>query len=281
MILIALLLGALGTADLARVRGASRARAGSRPPAAAPPATSTVVGAALAIVAFVLVSLGLGLAWWWSPIAAAAIIGWLLATREGDPGRAARGSGYWAIALLAGLVLAAFVFGPRLPTPSGPLVAWYDALPYGALAHVDVTTFALAVGGVLFLVETSNVIVRLALRGERSAAPVAPAAPAAVAARRWWQARPAPEPVAPPVVELKGGRFIGPLERLFLLALVLGGQFTAIAALVAAKGIVRFPEISKDAAGGSKAEYFLVGSFASWSLVLLVALLVAFGAPVA
>ena len=46
-----------------------------------------------------------------------------------------------------------------------------------------------------------------------------------------------------------------------------------MAAVVAAKGIIRFPEISKDTEG-SKAEYFLVGSFTSWALVAAVALLI-------
>lgn len=36
---------------------------------------------------------------------------------------------------------------------------------------------------------------------------------------------------------------------------------------VAAKGIIRFPEISRDTVGGSKAEFFIVGSLASWVLV--------------
>jgi len=274
MILIALLLGSLGLADLARVSGASRAADGARPSRRA-----AVGGAALGIAAFLLASLGSGLAWWWSPIAAVAIIGWLAATREGST---ARRSGYWALGSLAALIVAAFVWGPRLPPLAGPLVDWYDTLPYRSLAGIDLTTFALALGGALFLIETSNVIVRVALRVERAPVETGPAHPPAAQSqrRRWWRSpRPEPRPEPTRFVELKGGRFIGPLERLFLLALVLAGQFTAIAALVAAKGIVRFPEISQDSSGGSKAEYFLVGSFASWALVLIVALLVGLGLP--
>ncbi|GAB3605858.1 hypothetical protein GCM10027413_12670 [Conyzicola nivalis] len=321
MILLAFFLGALGLADLTRVRGGARARRDDRRSGA-----STVLGAALGIAAFVLASVSSGLPLWWSPIAGAAIIGWLFATREGGEGNpdADRRAGYWALGALAAVIAAAFVWGPWLPRPHGPLPAWYDGLSYAVLDGISFTTFALVLGGALFLVETSNVIVRLALRGERAApidtvADVAAGAMAgAVAAQatspseavaatptaaassparhRWWSRTPvapapapAPEPTPAqnvalepspvPFVELKGGRFIGPLERLFLLALVLAGQFTAIAALVAAKGIIRFPEISKDTTGGSKAEYFLVGSFASWALVLLVALLAALGAP--
>lgn len=306
MILLAFFLGALGLADLARVRGGARARRDDRRSA-----VSTVVGAALGIAAFVLASVASGLPLWWSPIAAAAIIGWLFATREGDKGDAGgdsgrgadRGAGYWALGALAAVIVAAFVWGPWLPRAHGPLPDWYEALPYSVLDGISFATFALAVGGALFLVETSNVIVRLALRGERAAPSLLDStttleplttAPASAGRRRWWWREPlapqpaaapepalSPEPPAAPFVELKGGRFIGPLERLFLLALVLAGQFTAIAALVAAKGIIRFPEISKDTSGGSKAEYFLVGSFASWALVLLVALLVTLGASAA
>lgn len=287
MILLAALLGSLGLADLVR--------AWSRRPHRLWPA------AAAAIALFLLWSLGTGQQWWWSPLAASAIIAWLLCTRE-NPGR--RRAGYWALGGLCVVILAAFAWGPLLPPAVGPVVDWYSTLPYTVLHAVPFTTFALAVGGVLFLTETANVIVRLALRGERSAtastvraaaAPQPSPAPLPARARRaWWRgaapakpaapapAEPAPTEPAftePAFTELKGGRFIGQLERVFLLALVLAGAFTAIAAIVAAKGIIRFPEISKDAAG-SKAEYFLVGSFASWALVALVVALVLLG-PVA
>ncbi len=43
--------------------------------------------------------------------------------------------------------------------------------------------------------------------------------------------------------------------------------------MLAAKGIVRFPEISRDGANGGRAEYFLVGSLVSWVVALGGALL--------
>ena len=273
MILLALLLGALGLADLVRARSATARR--------------LWFAASVGIAFFILGSIGSGQHWWWSPIAAAALILWLLTTRESDGSHRA---GYWAVGGIAAAIVVAFVWGPLLPPVSGPVVDWYHSLPYTALDAVPFVSFALTVGGALFLVETANVIVRLALRGEKSSTAEALAAepPAAAEPRRrsWWRSRPAQvDPAAEPAprpafTELKGGRFIGPLERLFLLALVLAGAFTAVAAIVAAKGIIRFPEISKDAVGGSKAEYFLVGSFASWALVLLVAVLILTGASV-
>ncbi len=72
---------------------------------------------------------------------------------------------------------------------------------------------------------------------------------------------------------LRGGRVIGPLERLLIIALCLTGAYGALAALVAAKGVVRFPEISRDHEG-VKAEEFLIGSLASWSLAGAAALAV-------
>ncbi|WP_234042695.1 hypothetical protein [Actinomyces weissii] len=82
---------------------------------------------------------------------------------------------------------------------------------------------------------------------------------------------------------LGGGRWIGTLERLLVLVLAFSTAAAAIAAVVAAKGVIRFPEISADvprpqqdqpSAGGrgpagAKAEEFLIGSFASWGLALL------------
>ncbi|MGV8882374.1 MAG: hypothetical protein ACOH19_09475 [Rhodoglobus sp.] len=70
---------------------------------------------------------------------------------------------------------------------------------------------------------------------------------------------------------LRGGRVIGPLERVLLVFLALTGAYPVIAALIAAKGIVRFPEISTDRGSGSKAEEFLVGSFTSWFIAALAA----------
>jgi len=42
--------------------------------------------------------------------------------------------------------------------------------------------------------------------------------------------------------------------------------------IIAAKGVIRFPEISRDERG-DKAEEFLIGSLASWALAVLAAVL--------
>ncbi|WP_261623029.1 hypothetical protein [Nesterenkonia marinintestina] len=65
---------------------------------------------------------------------------------------------------------------------------------------------------------------------------------------------------------LRGGRLIGPLERILMTVLALFGAQAVVAALAAAKGIVRFPAISGDRPGGTRAEEFLIGSLTSWGL---------------
>jgi hypothetical protein len=80
-----------------------------------------------------------------------------------------------------------------------------------------------------------------------------------------------------PATQLKGGRLLGPMERLFILGLGLAGQLTAASIVIAAKGLLRFPELRSKPEQDRihrLTEYFLVGSFVSWlvplaSLVLL------------
>lgn len=78
-----------------------------------------------------------------------------------------------------------------------------------------------------------------------------------------------------PSDKLRGGRLLGPMERLLIVGLGLGGQLAMATAVVAAKSIIRFPEINaqRDRKNGEPGvgiddvtEYFLVGSFASWIL---------------
>jgi hypothetical protein len=71
--------------------------------------------------------------------------------------------------------------------------------------------------------------------------------------------------------QLKGGRVLGPMERFFIVGLGLAGQVTAASVVVAAKGLLRFPELqrgSDDPGPSDVTEYFLIGSFASWLAAL-------------
>jgi hypothetical protein len=119
---------------------------------------------------------------------------------------------------------------------------------------VDPDRLLMIVGVVLLQLVTGNQLVRLVL-GSVGAV------------------KPAGEPQASD--RLKGGRLLGPMERLLIVGLGLAGQLAAATAVVAAKSIIRFPEINAQKArenGGigidEVTEYFLVGSFASWILAL-------------
>ena len=74
--------------------------------------------------------------------------------------------------------------------------------------------------------------------------------------------------------QLKGGRVLGPMERLFIVGLGAVGELTAAALVIAAKGLLRFPELQRAQqqlppdGPSDVTEYFLVGSFASWLVAL-------------
>jgi len=132
------------------------------------------------------------------------------------------------------------------PAVSTPLRDWYGTTSLAAGLPAD---GALLIAGVAaFLVSSGNRIVKVALQDELG--------------------EPAAADAAPAVGGLRGGRLIGPLERILILGLFVANAPAVIAALIAAKGIVRFPEISKDAEGGNRAEYFLIGSLVSWAVAL-------------
>ena len=82
---------------------------------------------------------------------------------------------------------------------------------------------------------------------------------------------------------LRGGRLLGPMERVIVAAGVVSGGVAAAAFVIAAKGLLRFREIrsvSEDGGGAEQAridevtEYFLVGTFASVLLAAAVGVLV-------
>lgn len=200
---------------------------------------------AYALAAVVLLVLSAGAdAVVWSFVALGTVALWML----GTPGRHGGRAGLWPVVLVAAVsLLAVASLGVR--SGQGPLgELWPVHSPLGSVS-LDVAVFML--GAVAFLAESGNVVVRAALRD---------GSPADA------------EPVA-----LKGGRLIGPLERLLVFALTLTGAFTLLAAVLAAKGIVRFPEISRDSKDGTRAEYFLIGSLVSWVTALGAAFLLWWG----
>lgn len=190
---------------------------------------------------FVVVIAGLlliGAGWhtlWLAPLLGIAVFVWIVA---------ARSDSFAGITLLAAASVLLVLLSGEITFDDLPIQGWYDGLAVPALATVPFEQFALGLGVVLFLTSAANVVVRevLSLTGPR---------------------------VLEQEDDLQGGRVLGPLERWFVFACAVTGNLAAIAIVVAAKGILRFPEISRDKPEGLRAEYVLIGSFVSWGLALL------------
>lgn len=121
-----------------------------------------------------------------------------------------------------------------------------DGLAGSVLYDVGPERVCVVAGVVLFQLSTANLVVRLLL-----------------------------DAIGVPAVtnekKLRGGRLLGPMERLFIVVLGLAGDLTAAAVVVAAKGLLRFPELqrtSKQDGPTEVSEYFLIGSFSSWLLAV-------------
>jgi hypothetical protein len=180
-------------------------------------------------------------------IAALAGVGWVVL------GARAEWSGEHEVAPLAlfGVAVGLLITLSGLSSDVAGLVARW---PSWVGIAVDPDRLLMVIGAVLLQLVTGNQLVRLLLGSVGSI-------------------KPAGQPQASD--RLKGGRLMGPMERLLILGLGLAGQLAAATAVVAAKSIIRFPEINAQKArenGGigidEVTEYFLVGSFASWILAL-------------
>jgi len=237
MTLVGLAILALGLVDI--VRAVARGL----------PTWARIAALLLALAALALLGWGLGATP--SGIAFVVLIGavWPIALR----GRAAAAStpltGAPAPLVVLGVVLVTSVIaGAGMPVPSQP-DAWWAGIPVAnRLALPDAV---LVLGLALFQIESANLLVLATLRGE-----------GVVSTEGGSSER------TPGVATLRGGRLIGPLERLLGLGLALAGQYAFLAALLAAKGIVRFPEIQRGDRPSNQAEYFLIGTLVSWAVAL-------------
>lgn len=274
---LAIALIGIGIGDLVRSTG--------KPP-------SRLAGHVVTPVVMVVLGLLAGMRTWadWIALllAAAAGAGW------GELSRKTQMTGRRALAPLAVfavLVLGLLGFSGAASTPDGPLATWLHWADLPGHKPLAPTRVLLLTGLALFNLATANVIVRLVLLtiGALRPSDVTNANAAAAAAAR-SAGRPAPPTSRQPADRLKGGRLLGPMERLVILGLGLAGEFGAAGLVIAAKGLLRFPEIqaaarsADPAAGGTTAtngtynggpagiddvtEYFLVGSFVSWLIAL-------------
>ncbi|WP_104045062.1 hypothetical protein [Arthrobacter sp. ZGTC412] len=211
---------------------------------------------------------------------------WVWATRpskstpkdNGDSGVPA--SRLWPPISLFVLVFAITAYDRTPETARGFLVDAHSAAVLKSAASISLETVLAAVSVGFFLLKSANNVTLAALGraheedASRAAGDSAEAEATGAESKNKWElfissvkvasVRAGEKPKRGP--ELKGGRIIGPIERLLIVVLAFAGVPQIIAALAAAKGIVRFPEISEDRASGSKAEEFLVGSLASWTL---------------
>ncbi len=174
-----------------------------------------------------------------------------------------RGGGHaQALLLLGGTALALVATSGFASAPDGLLGRWLGWADLPFAGDRPVARLLLVTGLFVANLATGNVIVRLVLVSVGAMRPSAPRHGA---------------PAVQPSERLKGGRLLGPMERIFILGLGLAGQITAASIVIAAKGLIRFPELqsAKDDTTSVKGdgidevtEYFLVGSFVSWLVAL-------------
>ena len=154
-----------------------------------------------------------------------------------------------SLAVVAG-VAGLFVVGGELGASSGePLSRALERAAVPSISERPYQEVVLIFGAGLWLVSSANVVVRLILSA-------------------------AGTPVAFAQTSIKGGRFIGPIERLMIFGFALVGELTAAALVVSAKSLLRWPEISVESRRASAAihdltEYLVVGSLSSWFLALV------------
>ncbi|HEU4974290.1 MAG TPA: hypothetical protein VFT50_04330 [Baekduia sp.] len=230
MILVAAALMAFGVGDIT----GSAFRGGGRWPTVGPAlagalAVTGIVAAAGGSLVWVLVG---------AILALAATAVWRMSCRLAM-------AGAWPTAVPLGwaaiVLAAAWGCSGSADRTSGPLERWFSGLDVTAPRSVD--RFVVAGSVAIFLVASANQVVRLVLQT-------------------------AGTPASEGESALRGGRFLGPLERLFIAAMVLGGNLTGAAIVIAAKGLLRLPEIrsSEEQSRGatdSVTEYFLIGTFTS------------------
>ncbi len=247
MSILALLLLAVGAADVLRTRewgDPGRTRV-----------ISCLSGLSVLAVLSVLADLTTGADVALAVLAAGIVVAWVLTSPE-DVVRA-RGAALPLLVLALGGSLLVLLSG-WASTAGGSVERWlaWSGLP--ASPALDAERALLLSGLLLVQLATGNVVVRLVL-----------VQVGAIRRRGTPQASD----------RLRGGRLLGPMERLVILGLGLAGEVTAASLVIAAKGLIRWPELQQTrespdddphtAVGVDEVtEYFLVGSFVSWLVAL-------------
>ncbi len=136
-----------------------------------------------------------------------------------------RGRAWVPLLVLGASLVLGFLTSGWAGTADGLLGEWLDSVQVPALQGMSADR-ALLLAAPLELVplSTGNVVVRLVLAATGTTNPTYGSEP-----------DPDPEP------RLKGGRLLGPMERVFIVGLGLSGYLTAASIVIAAKGLLRFP----------------------------------------
>ncbi|MBD8043659.1 hypothetical protein H9638_07510 [Arthrobacter sp. Sa2BUA2] len=243
----------------------------------------------------VLVMTGLGIPFLAAAACGALAFGWTLSMPAPKPtegrldGPSPAVPRLWPVIVLFVLVFGITAFDRTAQSASGFLLDAYSLTALESASSVSVETVVAAAAVAVFLTRSANIVALAALgrahqddtrpgnSGRGEASPAATQQPnvweLVIRSRQVASVRAGEKPARGPA--LKGGRLIGPIERLLIVVLAFAGAPQIIAALAAAKGVVRFPEIAEDRGTGSKAEEFLVGSLASWTLSALAVLYLA------
>jgi hypothetical protein len=182
-------------------------------------------------------------------VIAAVVVGWGLTVRQGF----GRNRAEVPLVLIGVAVVVAVLVAPAASPAGGLLEDWLARDPLPVLDGLSADRALLLLGAFLVQLSTGNVLVRLVLAATGTVNPLKLGG------------------TDDPGMQLKGGRLLGPMERVFILALALAGQVTAASIVVAAKGLLRFPELSSRGEQErihQLTEYFLVGSFISWLVAL-------------
>jgi hypothetical protein len=156
----------------------------------------------------------------------------------------------WPLAWIAATLTILFAASGSADPVGGDLERWYSGLAFPFVHLISVEQFIVGFAASLFLLATGNRIVRLVLE----AAGTLP---------------------KEGETTLRGGRLLGPMERIIVGAIVVAGDPAGAALVIAAKGLLRFPEIRNDPGQPDQiTEYFLIGTFTSLLLAALMAVLV-------
>ncbi len=172
----------------------------------------------------------------------------------------------YALALVVGVIAVLVALSGSADPVGGDVALWYSNLDFGFARDISVDQFVLGVGAALFLLATGNRIVRFTLAATEASLPEGEGT-------------------------MRGGRVLGPMERLIVAAAVVSGGIAGAGFVIAAKGLLRFREIrAVDRSSGADwpeetgqpkvdeiTEYFLIGTFTSVVIAAAVSVLVLAG----